>query len=261
MKRWQLRVAVVVLAGYCSIASLDAATIRVSIDGDSTLVPIREVGKNGGGTLFLIGEVEDEAFIFETANGRIVLGGQLDPDPAIQFVGAAFDFGAPSSFGFTFILPLAPPFSNPSFVFDSFSGSVTNGPAAGGVTVTALAPPPGIPDDGDGVVEMQVFTLSDDGGATWKNVGLDAGPSTFIPLPAFNSGLYGMFNQGPIATIAGGPWTHMRADVNFMLSGGNDVFTFNGAKVLVPEPGAIVMVLGSLLTICFFRSATARRRQ
>lgn len=260
MKRWQLTIAVVVV-GCCAVANLHAATITVSIDNDSTSVPVREVTKNNGGTLFVIGDVEDEAFIFETANGRIVLGGSLDPDPAIQFVGAAFDFGAPSSFGFTFILPLAPPFSNPSFVFDSFSGSVTNGPAPGGVTVTALAPPPGVPDDGDGVVEMQVFTLSDDGGATWKNVGLDNGPSAFIPLGAFNSGLYGMFNQGPIATIAGGPWTHMRADINFMLSGGNDVFTFNGAKVLVPEPGTLFMALGSLVALCLASTSTVRRRR
>jgi hypothetical protein len=127
---------------------------------------------------------------------------------------------------------------------------VTNGSAAGGVTVTAVAPPVGIPVDGDGVAEIQVFTLSDDGGVTWKNVGLDAGPTTFTPLGSFASGFYGAYNQGFIPTIAGGPWTHMRADVNFMLSGGGDIFTFNGAKVLVPEPGTLMLSLLAIVVAC-----------
>ena len=62
-----------------------------------------------------------------------------DPDPFIMFAGAVIDAGAASTFGFTFILPLAPIVPNPLTVLDSLSGSVGNGPgsAAGGVTVTA----------------------------------------------------------------------------------------------------------------------------
>jgi hypothetical protein len=74
-----------------------------------------------------------------------------------------------------------------------------------------------------------------------------------VPLPVGGSGLTGDFNEGPIPTIAGGPWTHMRADINFRLSGGGDIFTFNGAKILVPEPGAIVLVLLSFGGLCALR--------
>ena len=49
--------------------------------------------------------------------------------------------------------------------------------------------------------------------------------------------LYGAINQGYIPTIAGGPWTHMRVDVDFGLSGGGDIFTLNGATVLIPRAG------------------------
>jgi hypothetical protein len=146
------------------------------------------------------------------------------------------------------VLPLLSPMSNPTLVSDSFSGSVTNGPepqADGGVTVTALPPP--VPEDGDLVTEMQVYTLSDDGGATWKNVGLDAGVTEFVPLDPSDSGNTTAHNQGPIPTIAHvpfGAWTHMRADINFGLSGFGDVFTFNGAKVLaVPEPSTSLLAL------------------
>jgi hypothetical protein len=122
---------------------------------------------------------------------------------------------------------------------------VTNA-AGGGVTVTALPPPAGMPVDGDRFTEVEVYTLSDDGGLTWKNVGLDLMPTTVVPLPVGNSGLTGDFNEGPIPTIAGGPWTHMRADVNFSLTGGGDIFTFNGAKTLVPEPGTLALLVLSL---------------
>src|SRR5438477_48906 len=83
---------------------------------------------------------------------------------------------------FTFNLPFSHAVSNPSVVYDSFTGSVTNGPVDNsGMNVTALGPPPGIPTDADGVTEMEVYTLSSDGGATWQNVGLDLGPSQFVP--------------------------------------------------------------------------------
>jgi hypothetical protein len=204
-----------------------------------------------------VGAPGNEQFTHETAQGRIQLVGALDPDPMITFGAAVTDIGAASPFSFTFILPLAPLVNNPSVVKDSFSGSVTNA-GGSGVTVTALAPPAGIPVDADGVTEVEVFTLSDDGGVTWKNVGLDLMPTTVVPLPVGNSGLTGDFNEGPLATIAGGPWTHMRADVNFRLTGGGDIFTFNGAKRLIPEPGTLALLLMSMATCCFFRRPAIR---
>jgi hypothetical protein len=47
----------------------------------------------------------------------------------------------------------------------------------------------------------------------------------------------------------------MRADINFMLSGGGDAFSFNGAKVLepVPEPAAAMLMLIVTVFGCFVR--------
>jgi hypothetical protein len=253
MKKWQLLSSIVLALSVCLAGNVQAALISVTVDGESADVPVHTVPRpDGTGDMFMIGEEGSDSYTFNASGGSISLGGALDPDPILSFGSVAFDFGAPSVFGFTFILPLAPVYPNPSVVLDSFSGSVTNGQVAGGVTVTALPPPAGIPVDGDGITEMQVYTLSDDGGLTWKNVGLDNGPSKFVPLAAFASGLYGDFNLGPIPTIAGGPWTHMRADVSFGLSGGGDIFSFNGAKILVPEPGtlALATVLLGCLGYC-----------
>jgi hypothetical protein len=50
----------------------------------------------------------------------------------------------------------------------------------------------------------------------------------------------------------------MRADVNFSLSGGGDVFTFNGAKTLIPEPGTLVLVSASLALCCLSRRLAVR---
>jgi hypothetical protein len=257
--KWKLSVAAILTVLYCfSNSNVDAATLTISVDDISTEVPVRyeEYTDRPGG--YFVVDTDDEVFNFLTPDGGISLEGTLDPDPSLLFGSVAFDFGAPSIFGYVFILPLAPVYPNPSVVLDSFSGSVTNGSVGGGVTVTALPPPAGIPVDGDGITEMEVYTLSDDGGVTWKNVGLDLGLSETVPLAPFGSGLTASYNEGPIPTIAGGPWTHMRADINFSLSGGGDIFTFNGAKILIPEPGTLLMAL-VLFGALSFERATARR--
>lgn len=265
MKRWQLLIALVAPIVLCIASSVCAEIIDMSIDqwrpGEGYEVTVFEDDGR-----WVIGTADYPEYEWDTRNsgdingdgGTVELHGVLDPDPSITFGLFVTDFGAPSSFSFSFVLPLAPLVSNPSIVFDSLDGSVTNGFDAVGVTVTALAPPAGIPVDGDGVSELQVYTLSDDGGLTWKNVGLDAGPTTTVPLGSFGSGPYGTINQGPIATIAGGPWTHMRADINFMLSGGGDTFNFGGAKAFgppgsIPEPGTLLLAFLSLVALCFDR--------
>jgi hypothetical protein len=240
----------------CAPAFLSAATITFLVDGQAVDVPNYWAhNPTTGRGEYHIGDPAkpDQPWVWQNAEGGISLLGALDPDPSLMFNGTVTDFGAPSNFGFIFSMPLAPLVPNPSTVFDSLAGSATNGSVNdGGVTITALAPPMGIPVDGDGVTEIQVFTLSDDNGLTWKNVGLDSGPTTTIPLGPFASGLYPASNQGPVLNpLIGGPWTNMRADINFGLSGGGDTFSFNGAKVLepVPEPatGILLLVAAALL--------------
>lgn len=251
---------VVALSASTAILTAEAATVTISIDGNSVSAPLEMVAKPGGGNMFFIG-TEDDGYTHTTAGGSVQLFGALDPDPSIIFGGVAMDFGAPSTFGISIILPLSPTISGASRVLDSFAGSVTNGPAPqvdGGVTITALPPPAGVPVDGDGMTEMQVFTISDDGGSTWKNVGLDLGLTEFIALAPTNSASSTAYNEGFIPTIAGGPWTHMRADLNFSLSGGGDVFTFNGAKVLIPEPATAMLGALAGLVLCTLRRRSTR---
>jgi hypothetical protein len=253
MNKWQLLLAVVFLSVVCLQFGVEAATITVSIHNEApVLVPVHLAGKE-----WRVGTPGNEMFTHETAQGKIQLVGALDPDPMITFGAAVTDFGAPSDFSFVFNLPLVPVVASESLALDSFSDSVTN--AAGpGVLITALPPPAGIPVDGDGITELEVFTLSNDGGVTWQNVGLDLMPTTNVPLGVGNSGNSPAFNEGPITVTPTLPWTNMRADVNFRLSGGGDIFTFNGAKVLIPEPGTLTLLWVALAACYLGRRQSVR---
>jgi hypothetical protein len=264
MKSVRILIAAVVLGGLFSYESqasvLPTATITATVDGQaSPPIPCYfETSADGYRGKWMIGTPGYNEFEWDydadpdSGNGASVeLRGALDPDPSIGFALGVIDVGAPSNFSFTFTLPLNPIVPNPSYVFDSLTGTVTAGAGAGGVTVTALAPPVGIPEDGDGTTELQVFTISSNNGGAWQNVGLDAGPSQSFAIPQFTPAIYGPplgYNQGPIPTIAGGPWTDMRVDLNFGLSGGNDQFSLSGEKTLqVPEPGGLLAPLIALM--------------
>jgi hypothetical protein len=187
----------------------------------------------------------------------LYIGGLVfDPDPVITYSFAVTDFGAPSTFGFIFSQPIVAT-STPGVVDASLSGSTTNGGGLPGlVTVTPAAPPGIIPVDGDFLPEIAVYTLSQNGGATFLNAGLDLGPA-FASNPLLVSDTYGPFSGGPIAGPAGaGSYNFMRVDVNFSLSGGSDSFTANGSATVIPEPGTLVLLVGGLVAL----AAAGRRR-
>lgn len=265
MNRQLWLVAAILIVLLSSYSNLQAGTLpslpalfSAGVDGEQvTLQPVYDPNAlgEGQGAYIIDGYQYQTPTGPEGDGGSINLSGYMDPDPTVLFSGAVVDFGAPSNFTFTFILPLAPLVSNPSVVFDTLSGSATDS-GNNGVTLTPILPPAGISEDGDGVPEIQVFSLSSNGGATWQNVDLDEGPAAVFPGGAI-SATYGPFAEGPIPTIPGGPWTHMRADISFRLSGFGDAFTFSGRKDLlaVPEPGTLVLSAFSL--IAFFVS---RRR-
>jgi hypothetical protein len=261
MKRQLSIVLLAVIVCACAPSFVTAATVILTVDGQSYDVPnywVPDYSIHGGA--YVVGDPNNpgQQWVWSAEGvGEVKIGGTLDPDPTLGFNASVTDFGAPSNFGFVYSMALNPVVPNPSTVFDSLAGSVTNGPDDdGGVNVTALPPPLNIPTDGDMVTEIQVFTLSTDG-VNWQNVGLDSGPSAFIPLGPSNSLPYPhASNQGPIATIPSAlPWTHMRADINFGLSGFGDVFSFNGAKVLnpIPEPSAVLLGLIAATLGCGLR--------
>ena len=174
----------------------------------------------------------------------------INQDPLISYGIAVTDFGAPSTFGFSFSTPITP-MAGGSQVAASISGSVTEG-SGGTVTITPATPAPGIPQDGPDLGplpdEMQVFTLSADSGASYVSAGIDIGPAYTSPqLFQGASASIPAVNVGYVAGPGGGPWNAMRLDLNFTLSGGGDVATINGAGIIIPDPATwVILAIGMI---------------
>ncbi len=199
------------------------------------------------GKTYLLGG--EEGFSYQTSEYLISGAGLFDPDPEISYGLAVIDFGAPTSFGFQFGQPIVP-IPAPGVASHTYSGSLTDG-GSGSVTLTALAPPGGVPVDTDGTPEMSVYTLSTDGGATLLSAELDLGTTLVV---GGASSLHGPFNPPAIPGPAGsGSYDYMQVDVNFSLSGGGDLYTSNGRAVIIPEPTAAVIAGMGLLGLSAFR--------
>ncbi|RIK84225.1 MAG: hypothetical protein DCC68_02255 [Planctomycetota bacterium] len=174
---------------------------------------------------------------------RAIVSGVLDPDPSIAWGIAVTDFGAPSTFSFTFTTPIVPT-GNPSVVAGSVSGGLTD-VTGNGVSITpdaALGDP-----DGDTVAELQVNEVGVGGPPVFTNMGVDVGGAVaFGPgIPGANY-TYGPFTSGPIAGPPG-VWTSLQSRVSFTLSGGGDIASLTGFASIVPEPSSIVIVaMGAL---------------
>jgi hypothetical protein len=244
---------VAVLATSALAAGAGAASIGLVVDGGEPIDLGLSVDGKGIATLdgaSCGSSAQSGACLIEDAGDwRVEIFAELDPDPSIGYAIAVTDFGAPSVFGFSFINPIVPT-AAPGLVLASLSGSTTNaGGVAGVVTVTPMAPPVGIPVDGDLIAEIAVYTLSQNAGVTYLNAGQDFGP-LFSSSPALVSDVYGPFNGALGAGPAGaGSYNQMRVDVNFLLSGGGDIFTFNGSALVIPEPATLSLLalgLGAL---------------
>jgi hypothetical protein len=184
-------------------------------------------------------------------NFQITLDASLDPDPQIVYAASVIDFGSASTFGFVFQQAIVPT-ATPGSVSHTHSSSTTDA-NGGGTPVTAVAPPAGIPVDGDATPEIAVYTVSTNAGTTFLNAGLDLSPSFVGTNP---SGTQGPFNEGPAAGPAGsGSYDAMRVDVNFSMAGGSDAYTFNGLASVVPEPATVLLIGGALLALCVRRRA------
>ena len=166
---------------------------------------------------------------YEIVNAIII----CKEDPYTSYSVAVIDTGDPSTFNFTFNSSIIPAIAVPNQVRSSMSLSATDG-SNDGVNVTALAPPAAIPVDSDGITEMQVTTVFD--GSVRNNIGLDlGGPGTTFPASS-QSAVWGPFNEGiisgPVSAIG---WNNLQLDINFLGSGGGDIYTLSGrSDIIVP---------------------------
>jgi hypothetical protein len=206
-------------------------TVEVTLDGVVIGNPVAVEDPNTG--IWFV-----ESWSHSSAEGQIFLSLEMDPDPQLVYAIAVTDFGGPSVFGFSFGLPIMPT-AAPGIVTHSESSSTSDPSGVGGTPVTALGPPGGIPVDSDGVTEQFVYTLSQNGGVTFLNAGLDIRPSFVGVSP---SDIQAAINLGPIAGPAGaGFYDFMRVDANFSMGGGGDIYTWNGIATVVPEPGTAAL--------------------
>ena len=220
------------LAGADPIA---APIVMVTIDGQAAGSPLLQQDPDSG--VWFV-----DNYYYGDERGSYTMNLTLDPDPVLIYAMATTDFGAPSVFGFSFGLAIVPT-AAPGSVFHTESSNTQDPFATGGTAVTALAPPAGVPVDSDGVTEMFVYTLSQNGGVTLLNAGLDIRPSFVGASPVDTQAA---INLGPIAGPAGaGFYDFMQVNVNYSMTGGGDQYNWNGRAEVVPEPGtAALFALG-----------------
>lgn len=162
-------------------------------------------------------------------------GGNLDP--YINYAMAVKNTSAGSLiFNQSVIAPVSPTLSGANLVKASVSGGLTDA-TGNGVRINP-APRSGIPQDGDGTDELQLFLLSSDG-LTWSNAGVDVGlPETEAGAP--NSYTYGVYHDGYLTPVGGpiGAWNWMQLRTRFSLTGNDDTAAINGyAFITADTPG------------------------
>lgn len=226
-------------------AGIVQGTILVTIDGVSNGVPI---GLGDDGKTGIV-----EGYVVSTGEGSVEVTAALDPDPEIVFALTVTDIGNPSVFGISFTEPIVAT-AAPGIVTSSLAGNTTG---VDGVNLGAVAPGLGIPVDSDATTEIMVLTLSQDGGLSLLNAGIDVGPSATQPPGSATYGTLAGFTGGPAAGPAlAGSYNLMRVDVSFSLSGGGDIAGLSGQVTVnqaAPEPAAALLLALGLGAVLFHR--------
>lgn len=165
---------------------------------------------------------------------EVTLSGVLDPDPSIAYALTVVDFGAPTTFTFSFFTPIVAT-GSPNVVAATISGTLTDA-TGNGVSITP---------DASGFVQRSAV-----GVPATTSMGVDVGSSATHPGTTPSGPLtygYGAYNAGPIAGPGLGPWMGLGVVVSFTLSGGDDQAALTGSasinEVSVPEPATLALML------------------
>ncbi len=217
------------IAPSMAAAAITSPSVVVRIDGSGPLdIP------------FTVNEVRPGIFEFKyepsqsgEGNFTIIegltnfsLNATLDSDPSISYGIAVTDFGTPSTFSFTFSVPIVP-IGFPNVVSTSIAGAMVDLTGDG----VSVAP-----------VGVSAFLQVAELGAPSQSFG-DVGPAVSYPAGAQGAlYTYGAFATGPASGPGPGPWTSLSLRLDFTASGNGDVVVLAGFASIVPEPTS-----GSLL--------------
>ncbi|MEC5386796.1 PEP-CTERM sorting domain-containing protein [Uliginosibacterium sp. H3] len=161
--------------------------------------------------------------------------GNVDPFMTYGFT-AKNNTASTQTYTFTMGEALSPSVAGAYDIYADVSGSIVNGTGSNVTITPALAD-----QDGDGIAELQVLSLSNDGGLTFVNAGVDVGQKDL----ATGSKAYGLYSQ---LGSGSGSFNYWAFETQFTLTAGKDVASLAGYAEItpVPEPAMWGMLLGGV---------------
>lgn len=236
-KKYKLFLAVLIPCTSCVSVATAAPMLSGTVDGMPFSIPPG---------LFIADQNSDVSVLdlwemnFPSGD-KVVVSAEFDPDPIVTYSIAVTDFGAASTFLFSFGQAIILP-GGANFVDAQIGGALTDA-TGDGVSIT-----PTLADsDGDATLEIQTSAVGF--GVPSITMGVDVGlaeSKAGTGGPAVSG--YGTYSE-PVQLGPSGAFDAMNVSIGFSLSGGGDTLALSGfAQIVpVPEPTSIWLVGCSIL--------------